>query len=367
MKSDKSQPVGVLDALTAGLALAGRRPWLLLFPILLDLFVWLAPRLSVAGLLRRLLAAWEGLLRTAYTAEQLAQMEEMLRAVRSLLTQAGAEINLTEMLAGHWLSPPSAVAVAQSPRLALISDAVLAPAGLGIDLQAVAVAPWQHTLTVDGIGATLLVVLGLWLLGQVLAALYLYWMARDWRSGQTVVQQSARPAGALGAAGPFEAGSIGNIGRVVIRLVAFNIALGLLGFVLRVPLGISLSLMMFAGGSLASILFILTGSLTLWLLLWFLAACFFVSEAVVLDGLPLGRAIGQSFNLVRFGGLRAFGLIALLNLLVLGFRALWGIVGSTPAGALVAIVGNAYLVTGALLAVFFFYEDLRTRRQGAGK
>ncbi len=46
MKSDKIPHVGVVDALTAGLTQAGRRPALVLIPALVDLFLWLAPRLS---------------------------------------------------------------------------------------------------------------------------------------------------------------------------------------------------------------------------------------------------------------------------------------------------------------------------------
>jgi len=52
-----------------------------------------------------------------------------------------------------------------------------------------------------------------------------------------------------------------------------------------------------------------------------------------------------------------------INLLMLGFRAVWGLIGSTPFGAIVAIMGNAYLATAMLLAVFAYYENLRSRWQ----
>jgi hypothetical protein len=51
--------------------------------------------------------------------------------------------------------------------------------------------------------------------------------------------------------------------------------------------------------------------------------------------------------------------VALINLLLVGFRSVWGIVGRNPAGAMLAIAGNAYLATAMLLAVFSFYRGLR--------
>ena len=40
---------GVIDTISAGYAAINRQPWLLLAPILLDLLLWLGPRVSPAG------------------------------------------------------------------------------------------------------------------------------------------------------------------------------------------------------------------------------------------------------------------------------------------------------------------------------
>ena len=53
--------------------------------------------------------------------------------------------------------------------------------------------------------------------------------------------------------------------------------------------------------------------------------------------------------------------MALINLILLGFRAVWGLLGQTPIGAIAAIVGNGYLVTAMLFAVYAFYVELRRR------
>jgi hypothetical protein len=358
--------MGPVDALTAGLSLAGQRPWLALLPLVVDLVLWLAPRLSVAGLAQRFLTAWETLVRAAYTPDQLAQLADMLEAVRATITQVGAQANLAETITGHWLSAPSAIAAAGATRLTFISDTVLAPAGLSPTLARLAAWAGQGTVEVTGVGSALLILTGLWLAGQAVAAFYLHWVGQEWRAAQparrnrspaTAGDPAPLPEAAAAALPPFSV--------TLLRLVIFNIALGIIGFILRVPLGMAVAVMMLAGSSVAGIAFIFVGGITLWLLLWFLTACFFVSEAIVLDGQSVSKATLQSATLVRGDGVRAFGLVALINLLMLGFRAIWGLAGQNPAGVLVAMVGNAYLTTGIVLAVYSYYDNLRTRWQAA--
>ena len=47
--------MGIIDTLTAGFDLVRRRIWLIVLPVLLDVGLWVAPRLSVSELVRRLL------------------------------------------------------------------------------------------------------------------------------------------------------------------------------------------------------------------------------------------------------------------------------------------------------------------------
>jgi hypothetical protein len=103
------------------------------------------------------------------------------------------------------------------------------------------------------------------------------------------------------------------------------------------------------------------GGLTLWVLMWLLTSVFFVSEAMILDDQPFLTGLWHSVRMTRLNALRTFGLVALVNVILLGFRAVWGLVGQTPAGAIVAIFGNAYLVTAMLLAVYAYYAELRRR------
>ena len=96
-----------------------------------------------------------------------------------------------------------------------------------------------------------------------------------------------------------------------------------------------------SGNAAAGMMFAMIGGLTLWALMWLLTSAFFVSEAMIVDGQPFWASIWDSFRLTRLNSLRTFGLVALINVILLGFRAVWGMVGQSPAGAIVAIFGNA--------------------------
>jgi len=348
-----SQRIGVLDALTAGLTQAIRRPWLLIIPVLVDLGLWLAPQLSIRVLTQRFLTVWETLVRTTYPPDQLAVMEEMLRTVQQALTEIGAQLNLIDVITGAWLGVPSTVAATQATRVTFISDVVLAPAGLSLNLPRVAAAPWRTPpIEITNGWALLLIVAGLWLAGQLLVALYLRWAA---------VSRPLEQRATMEGEDPWRGGR-GFLGLAV-RLTVFGLFLGIMIFVLRVPLGLAATLLFLSGNPVAGLLLALIGGITLWLLLWFLTSLFFVSETILLDRQPLWRGLLQSITLVRLNSLPTMGLVLVINLLMLGFRAVWGLIGNTPVGAIVAIVSNAYLATGMLLAVFVYYENLRSRWQ----
>ena len=72
MKSEAIPRTGIVDAIGTGLTEAARRPWLWIVPIVVDLVLWLAPRLSITELTSQLMAAWRALLPLIYTPDQMA-------------------------------------------------------------------------------------------------------------------------------------------------------------------------------------------------------------------------------------------------------------------------------------------------------
>lgn len=357
MKKQAVQPVGVIDALSAGLNAVLRYPWPLAIPVVVDLLLWLAPRVSVAQLLQRLYAGWEALAQAFYSPAQLASMSEALGLMREAIAQVGSGSNLMAALAGSWLAPPSALVDAQGSRLKLISDGVLAPVGFGLDLPAITPGPGQASaLEVPNIWSALAIIVGLWLVSQILAAAYFRWAAHGLAS-------------APGPEGSAEAGQAPNgpqmrLLPLALRFVGLGIVLGIVMMILRLPLALATALTLFSGSSGISLVLVFSGGLVLWLTLWFLVAFFFTSEALVLDGQPLWAGLWQSMILVRRNSPRVLGLVILINLIMLGFRAVWGLIGQTPLGVLIAIFGNAFLGTAMLYAIFVYYASLRAQALG---
>ena len=357
--------MGVIDALSAGLVEAARRPWLMLIPLATEFVLWLAPPLSIAQLLQRFMRLWEGLIRAAYTPAQFEVMSGMVGSMREMMAQVGAHLNLLESLSGGWLGAPSALSGVQVTRMTFISDLVLAPAGLAMDLPQLAAAPWQGApIEITSLGALLFIMIGLWLTGQVLAAIYLRWAAATRlaarRDPVVAAAVAASPTRAVEPAARHWAGSRGLF-NLIVRLTLYSIALGLVLLALRLPLALALGLLWLSSSSAVGLMMLLFGGVALWLTLWFLVSLFFVNEAILLDGQSIWRAVARSILLVHNNFWPTLGLGLLINLLIYGFRAVWNLIGHTPAGAAVSLVGNAYLGTGLLLAVFVFYENLARR------
>lgn len=347
-----SPKIGVIDALSAGLTQAARRPGLVAIPALVDLGLWLTPRLSVGELLRNGGLVVEGVLRAGYTSVQVAGLDEMLVLFRESVQQLSTSVNLVNAIGGHWLALPSALLPVQDNRFTVFTDGILAPLGIGVKLTPVTASPLQWApIEIKSVWLAVAIVVGFWLLGHLVTALYLRLAAKDWPGAAAGTGAApVRPARWQGLSGLL---------ALTLRLLLVSLAIGVGVSLLFAPLLMATSIASLVGGAFAELAFALTGGITLWLVLWFLTSVFFTSEGVLLDGVPVLGALLQSTALVRSNGVLTLGLVVVVNLLMLGFRAAWGLLGQTPVTALIAIVGNAYLATGVLLAVFAYYDGLR--------
>lgn len=55
MEKIDRKPLGAIDALSAGFELVLRRPWILLVPLALDLFLWLGPQIQAKPVFEQML------------------------------------------------------------------------------------------------------------------------------------------------------------------------------------------------------------------------------------------------------------------------------------------------------------------------
>ena len=359
MKSEIATRFSVVDALTAGLTHAAKRPVLWLLPLAIGLYLWLAPGLSITALMGQFVTEWRALASRVYTPEQMAGAQEGVEMLAQGALDMSQGINLTSALTTGWTAPASALTSVQASRHLLISDAVLAPIGLSIPVKGLEPAPWQGpAIQVGSLLGVVLFVLALWVVSQLVTALYfraiaMTLSAHKVHGGLPVSRQSTdeRQRSLFDGWLPLAA-----------RLAVVSVFVSVAVFLLRLPLALVTGFALFTGSALAEFLFVLSGAFTLWLTLWFLSSLYFVGDALAFDRQPLWPSMLQSLLMVRTHGLRTLGLAAVVNLLLLGARAMWGLIGTHPAGALFSIVANAYLATAMVIGIHFYYQHLKQQQ-----
>ena len=99
--SDRPKLPGVIDTLGSGYRILNRHLYLLLLPILLDLFYWLGPRLSIDPVARRALQFVDDLAATSTTAAAGSQTAQSWDMVRSVLDAMGKSFNLLDNAGRH--------------------------------------------------------------------------------------------------------------------------------------------------------------------------------------------------------------------------------------------------------------------------
>lgn len=305
--------MSVIDSLSAGYRFLGKRLEILLLPILLDLLLWLGPRLSVAPLLQRIADFYA---ETATLEEMPNDMIEMSRQVSDLLTATGENSNLLSSIANSsLLHVPSLITTIGS-------------------------AAGRTLLEVGNPLAALVFFIAFSLLGLLIGVVYLNLMAR------------ALPIGSA-----TKAQSVSDFSDVVMRqwlmVLLYVVLLFIVLLAASVPVALATALLTLVNPALGSVVILVFSGAVL-IVLFYL---YFVTAAVVVDDLPVHGAMHQSFVLVRSNFWATLGFVLLYNLITLGIALLMGRVADmTAAGMLLAILLNAYVGSGLTMALLVFYR-----------
>ncbi len=324
--------MGLIDTLSSGFKVVQRRPWLILLPILVDLWLWLGPRWSIQPLTDSLLRLW--------TAESLPpELAQTAEPYRQLLQAAGADFNLWWLLDNNptWLRT-ALPGLAQPAHFGAASDAIA--------IQPAALLLWAPVLL---------------LLGAALGSLFLAAVASQvaaFRAGPTA--DGAEPADQAGS-GARQSG-VGFWLRRALRTFVLTALFSLLLLALLMGISLLLSLAMTpvllvapqAGAGMVSMAALLMG----WLAVVAYIMLYFVLAAIVSDGVGLRQALWRSFNVVYRNFWSTLGLVLLVTLILWGFGLIWQrLAGASPLGVLAAIAGNAVLITGLTAARLIFYQQ----------
>ena len=312
-RAEEKVRLSVIDSLSAGYRFLGRRLELLLAPILLDLLFWLGPRLSVAPLFQQLAAFYTEASSIEGMPAEMAQMSEQMA---TLLAQSGERSNLFGVLANSSLLHVPSLLAASAP----VSE--------------------RAVIEVQSPLAALLLLLGFSLLGVLIGVVYMNLLARTLPLGD----------------GP-KPESFGKFVTLVLRhalMVALYVALVIVVILIgSIPLALLVTLFSLISPIIGSlILMLLSGTV---LVLFFYL--YFVTAALVMDNLPVHRAIVQSFVLVRSNFWATLGFVLLYNVITLGFAFIMaGLADMTPFGTIFAILLYDYSGSGLKMALLVFYR-----------
>lgn len=298
--------LGIIDTLTAGFTALRQRVWLAAVPVLLDVFLWLGPKLSVAPvidktaeLFRRTMAA------VPSPGSPDVDFTEMLEMMIGTLRESVGRTNLLAFLAWGRLGVPSATS----------TNPIEPGARWVIEIHEY----WQMFLLQ-------LLILGV---GLLIACVFLGILAQQVRGEEPSLVLMLRSVPVYWV----------HMAAIFVPLSMFLI------FALSI-------------GLLLGPFFVFVGVIVLWLMIY----TSFVPHAVTLGGEKPIRALWSSFAVVRYNFWSTLGLILLTNLIGAGLGLVWHrLLMKSAIGTFVAILANAYIGTALTLALFVFYRERSAR------
>ncbi len=300
----------VIDSLSAGYRFLGRRVSLILIPVLLDLWLWLGPRLSIQPLIQDFVRYYE----------QTVGMQDM----PTMPAEMSPQILLDYGQASNLMDSLVSGSVAHVPSL----FASMIPVS------------FREAIMISSPWAAFGLFAGLSLLGLWIGVLYMNLLAQRLPLGE-----ASKPL------------SAGDLLRLVIRqwlkMILFIIVLTAFLFAGMIPVILGSVLLSFINPALSSVLVAVYIGAVLVVLFYL----YFATAAIVLDDLPVHRAILQSVIVVRSNFIGTLIFIMLTVVIANGMMLiLRQIMQVSEYGLLVAIPVNAYIGTGIVLALFVYYR-----------
>lgn len=297
---------GVIDTISAGYGIVNRQIWIILIPILLDLLLWLGPQVSMSPLVGQALTRME--LLPGLSAENAEAVEQARRGMMA----AADEFNLL------WLLSPSLIGAVAVPSAAALFSAL---------------GPLQF---VDTWVAALLVLGGATLVGLALGSGYHVLLAQQLRDGAISAERALWQSWAAWR----------RVLALLLLLMGVAAAIGL-------PLAFVLALVGMLSPGLAS----MGVAVVMVTLIWVQLHLYFAPSAIFVGQRRPIQAVRESFGLMRTHFWSAMGLIALIWVILLGMAQVWVMVAALPGGALLGILGNAYIASGLAAAGMVFYQE----------
>ena len=311
MEKIESKPLGAIDALSGGFELVWRHPWIVLLPIVLDLFLWLGPQIQAKPVFDQMVRV---MTEAAATQGSSPDTQQALAVMTASLQEAGRQFNVFSFVALFGIGMP-----------------VLVP----LDVPGPALDPIVWFSVGDEVAflgwAALLAFVGV-----LVGTIYLQGIAGT-------IRPEARGLAATGT----------RVLRSFVQVLALGVALGVAGFVLLVPFAVGAVVLAALSPGLGVFLVLIIWFIIMWVTLYLA----FAIPAIFINGAHVGQAILNSVTIFRYNFWPAMGLILLTVLLQMGFAVIWQQLLASPVGLVVDIVANAILGTALIAAIMLFYND----------
>ncbi len=314
-QTEPRQPLGILTCLAAGFEITARHLETLIIPLLLDVFLWLGPRLSLAPLFLGL-ERWFRQIFTAVTASGTPEAQQMLALLSQSLNELALRYNLFATL-----SPAPLLGV---PALMASRMTLERPFGL------------RPEMTIASALVALLVEIGLFVVGIGLGALYLRGL------GRRVLEETEAPLG-----GPQTFPRLwGQLLLLTLVILSVGGTLGMAGLAFATLVGV-----------------LSVGLALLVLMMSFSLITFTVFHLIfAIPGMTQARrsvfhAIRESILLTRGDFVNATFLILLILVIAQGFNVVWTLPKPATWANLVGIAGHAFISTALTATLFVFYQD----------
>jgi len=336
LNSKTVHPISSIQSISTGLEKVVQNPWALLFPFLMDLFLWIGPRLGLSGsLVDNLIAAmtdsmlssdanFQNFLDT-YSANAGITTEKVLEYIRYSME---TRFNLFDFLAVFPFGMPSLVSQQMPPisekNLSSIFDNLTPLTG-------------RMVWAVHSKAELLLFVCTFLVMGLVLFLAFINSMSHSYRqtSGMLWVQ-------------------IGRFIRVALSVLLFAMLASVIVFVGL----LILSILGIAVGVNPAIISILFSFVLLWISSLAMVYGTLTLPAMLITDFSIIKAFGVSITLTRQNTFQVILFYSLSIFIYIGTKSLFLFIQPNQWAFVISLIAHAFIVCMLTLALFHFYESL---------
>lgn len=312
MEKQIQKPLGIIDALYCGFELVFCHPWILILPIVLDMFLWVGPQLTATPVFQNLLA----LVSASPPPNATPEMIQNIETLKQSWAADGGSFNVFSILAFAAIGMPTLIAAlppSVSPFPAPPQTYSVSSGTAFLGLFAI--------LTVAGV-----------LFGSVYLELIALGIRRETSHPSAFALRTLKSYLMVGA------------------LIVFGAVAAVL---VMIPFVLSATVVALFDQTVASFLFLLG----LMLLMWAALYLSFAVPAIFVSGASPWQAVVSSVAVMRYNFWSAMGLLFLVIVIEQGFLVIWEKLLNNVWSVIGADVANAVLGSALIAALMLFYQD----------